>query len=69
MTAEINTIAHLEACIGVPSLGIKMKVIDHIDAQASDWISASSLAFLGWQSSDGQWTNCEGQRGGHSYFC
>lgn len=53
MPAEIKTIADLEACIGVPSLGIKMKVIDHIDAQASDWISASSLAFLGSQTSNG----------------
>jgi predicted pyridoxine 5'-phosphate oxidase superfamily flavin-nucleotide-binding protein len=47
MTDVITTVEQLEACIGAPSLGVKMKVIDHLDTLAARWIEQSPLAFLG----------------------
>ncbi len=47
MTDTIMTVAELEACIGVSSLGTQMKIIDHIDSGAAAWIGAAPLAFVG----------------------
>ncbi len=43
---EIATVDALEACIGVAGLPVKMKVIEHIDAQAIGWLKDSPLAFI-----------------------
>ncbi|MEM6900632.1 MAG: pyridoxamine 5-phosphate oxidase [Pseudomonadota bacterium] len=62
--ATITTIAELEDCIGVAGTGVKMKVIDHVDSAAADWISKSTLAFVGWQTSSGpNATIAGGERG------
>lgn len=53
MTDTIASIDQLEAAIGAPPLGVKMKIIDHLDASAADWISQSTLAFVGIGKSDG----------------
>ncbi|MCW5758696.1 MAG: pyridoxamine 5'-phosphate oxidase family protein [Phenylobacterium sp.] len=53
MTGTIATVAEMEACLGVPPLGVKMKVIDHLDDQARAWIAASRLAFVGVAGPDG----------------
>jgi predicted pyridoxine 5'-phosphate oxidase superfamily flavin-nucleotide-binding protein len=49
----ISTVAELEACIGAPPLGVKMKVIDHLDDGAVGWIAQSPLAFVGVSAADG----------------
>ena len=53
MTDVIASIDQLEAAIGAPMLGVKMKIIDHLDAGAADWIAQSTLAFIGVGKSDG----------------
>lgn len=53
MTEAIATIAQLEATIGTPPLGVKMKIIDHLDDAAADWIAQSTLAFVGIGKIDG----------------
>ncbi|MCC7267321.1 MAG: pyridoxamine 5'-phosphate oxidase family protein [Caulobacteraceae bacterium] len=52
MTA-IASVPELEACIGAAGLPVKMKIIDHLDAAARQWIAASPLAFIGVGSKDG----------------
>lgn len=47
MQNTIASIPQLEACLGLASLGVKMKIIDHLDGAAAGWIAASSIAFLG----------------------
>ncbi|HOY78470.1 MAG TPA: pyridoxamine 5'-phosphate oxidase family protein [Hyphomonadaceae bacterium] len=49
----IVSIAQLEATIGAPPLGVKMKIIDHLDDAAADWIAQSTLAFIGIGKPDG----------------
>lgn len=53
MTDAIASIAQLEATIGAPPLGVKMKIIDHLDDAAADWIAQSTLAFVGIGKPDG----------------
>ncbi len=53
MTDRIASIEQLEATVGTPPLGVKMKVIDHLDASAADWIAQSTLAFVGVGKTDG----------------
>jgi predicted pyridoxine 5'-phosphate oxidase superfamily flavin-nucleotide-binding protein len=43
----ISSVAALEAILGSPPLGVRMKIIDHLDQTATDWIAASPLAFVG----------------------
>jgi predicted pyridoxine 5'-phosphate oxidase superfamily flavin-nucleotide-binding protein len=43
----IATIDQLEAVVGKSALGVRMKIIDHIDATAAKWIDASTIAFIG----------------------
>ncbi|WP_337188822.1 pyridoxamine 5'-phosphate oxidase family protein [Phenylobacterium sp.] len=45
--SAITTVEALEACIGAAGLPVKMKIIDHLDAQARRWIAESPLAFVG----------------------
>ena len=45
MTEAIATIEQLEATIGTAPLAVKMKIIDHLDNAAADWIAQSTLAF------------------------
>ncbi len=52
MSKVVTSIAALEAAVGVPGLGVKMKVIDHLDEMAARWIAASPLAFAGAQAGD-----------------
>ena len=47
MTHLVSTISELEACVGAAGLPVKMKIIDHLDAEAAHWIAASPLAFVG----------------------
>lgn len=53
MSATISSIPQLEACVGVAGLPVKMKIIDHLDASAADWIAASPIAFVGLAGPDG----------------
>ena len=53
MTDAIASIDQLEATIGAPPLGVKMKIIDHLDDAAADWIAQSTLAFVGIGKPDG----------------
>lgn len=53
MTDAITTLEQLEAVIGEPPLGVKMKIIDHLDASAAEWLAASTLAFVGIGKPDG----------------
>ncbi len=43
----IASIQALEDCIGVAGTPVKMKIIDHLDETAADWIAASPFVFLG----------------------
>lgn len=49
----IQTIAELEACMGVAGLPVKMKVIDHVDLQAAAWLKDSPLAFVAFAKAGG----------------
>jgi uncharacterized protein len=53
MTEAIATIEQLEATIGTAPLAVKMKIIDHLDNAAADWIAQSTLAFVGIGKMDG----------------
>jgi hypothetical protein len=53
MPAHISSIQELEACVGAPTLGVKMKIIDHLDAAAARWIAASPIGFLGFARGQG----------------
>lgn len=53
MPDAISTLQQLEACVGVAGLGVKMKIIDHLDAAAAKWIAASPIAFLGLAEAEG----------------
>lgn len=53
MTDTIGSTAQLEALIGAAPLPVKMKIIDHLDACAAEWIAASTLAFVGIGKPDG----------------
>jgi predicted pyridoxine 5'-phosphate oxidase superfamily flavin-nucleotide-binding protein len=46
MSDIISTIGELEAVVGAAPLPVKMKIIDHLDAAAAEWIAASPLAFI-----------------------
>lgn len=37
----VGSIAELEGCLGTPSLGAKLKAIDHLDSHARRWISVA----------------------------
>ncbi|NBB15620.1 pyridoxamine 5-phosphate oxidase [Caulobacter sp. SLTY] len=50
---RIVSVAELETCIGVAGLGVKMKIIDHLDETAAGWIAASPIAFIGVATEDG----------------
>ena len=64
MTDIIATVSDLEACLGAPPLGVQMKVIDHIDAKAQDWIAASPLAFVGFADDHGTRVTIAGGKAG-----
>lgn len=49
----IDTLEDLEACIGVAALPVKMKIIDHLDAEAARWLASSPLAFVAIGGPDG----------------
>lgn len=53
MSDRIASIEHLEAIIGTPALGVKMKIIDHLDASADIWLGQTTLAFIGIGKPDG----------------
>ncbi len=53
MQETIATIEQLEAIIGTAPLGVKMKIIDHLDDAAGEWIAQSTLAFVGVGKMDG----------------
>ncbi|WP_312160947.1 pyridoxamine 5'-phosphate oxidase family protein [Phenylobacterium sp.] len=53
MSDTISSIAQLEDCVGAAGLPVKMKIIDHLDASAADWIAASPVAFVGLGGADG----------------
>ncbi len=53
MSNTIATLEDLEAVIGSAPLGVKMKIIDHLDASATAWLAASTLAFVGIGKPDG----------------
>jgi predicted pyridoxine 5'-phosphate oxidase superfamily flavin-nucleotide-binding protein len=53
MSDTISSISQLEDCIGAAGLPVKMKIIDHLDATAAQWIGASPVAFVGLGSADG----------------
>ena len=63
MTDRLTTIAALEAVVGVAPLGVKMKIIDHLDRGAADWIARSPIAFVGFASPDGPRACLAGARG------
>jgi len=47
MTVTIATVADLEACVGAAGAPVKMKIIDHLDAAAVQWLQSAPVAFLG----------------------
>ena len=53
MNDVISTIPELEACVGAAGLPIKMKIIDHLDAEAARWIAAAPLGFVAAGGPDG----------------
>lgn len=53
MTDAITTVEELEAVIGIAPPPVKMKIIDHMDETAADWIAASTLVFVGIGKADG----------------
>lgn len=64
MSATISSISQLEACVGVAGLPVKMKIIDHLDASAAQWIGASPIAFVGLAGADGPSVRVAGGRAG-----
>jgi predicted pyridoxine 5'-phosphate oxidase superfamily flavin-nucleotide-binding protein len=61
---RIASVAALEAVIGVAGLGVKMKIIDHLDATAAGWIAASPFLFLGIGSEDSPTATAAGGQAG-----
>lgn len=53
MQDAIKTIEELEAVIGSAPPPVKMKIIDHMDDTAAEWIAASTLVFVGIGKADG----------------
>lgn len=54
MSDHITTVQQVEAAIGgAPALGVKMKIIDHLDASADAWLGQTTLAFIGIGKPDG----------------
>jgi uncharacterized protein len=50
----VSTVQELEACIGAPNIGVKMKTIDHMEEHATAWIAAAPLLSLITRSKDGR---------------
>jgi predicted pyridoxine 5'-phosphate oxidase superfamily flavin-nucleotide-binding protein len=50
----VSTVQELEACIGAPNIGVKMKTIDHMEDHATGWIAAAPLLSLITRSKDGR---------------
>lgn len=50
----VSTVQELEACIGAPSIGVKMKTLDHMEDHATGWIGAAPLLSLITRSKDGR---------------
>lgn len=50
----VSTIQELEACIGAPNIGVKMKTIDHMEDHATGWIAAAPLLSLITRGKDGR---------------
>lgn len=53
MADRISTIADLEAVVGTAPLGVRMKIIDHLDKGAAEWIARSPIAFAGFGAANG----------------
>lgn len=49
----LTSIADIEAVIGKPATPVLMKVIDHIDAHAMQWLAASSIGFFAFSQQGG----------------
>jgi predicted pyridoxine 5'-phosphate oxidase superfamily flavin-nucleotide-binding protein len=64
MTDRISTIAALEEIVGTAPLGVKMKIIDHLDRGAADWIARAPIAFVGFATADGPRVCLAGGQGG-----
>ncbi|MCC6921297.1 MAG: hypothetical protein IT548_19050 [Alphaproteobacteria bacterium] len=64
MTDRISTIAALEGVVGTAPLGVKMKIIDHVDRGAADWIARSPIGFIAFASPDGPRACLAGGKGG-----
>lgn len=45
-SSRITDIPALEACLGTPSTSVLMKVIDHIDEGAAQWLAQSPIGFV-----------------------
>lgn len=60
----ITSVEALEDHIGVAGLGVKMKIIDHLDQTATDWIAASPFVFLGIGGEDGPTATAAGGQAG-----
>ena len=50
----VSTVQELEACIGAPNIGVKMKTIDHMEDHATGWIAAAPLLSLITRGKDGR---------------
>jgi len=50
----VSTVDELEACIGAPSIGVKMKTIDHMEEHATGWIAGAPLLSLITRGKDGR---------------
>jgi predicted pyridoxine 5'-phosphate oxidase superfamily flavin-nucleotide-binding protein len=60
----ITSVKALEDRIGVAGLGVKMKIIDHLDQTATGWIAASPFVFLGIGGEDGPTATAAGGAAG-----
>ena len=60
----ITSVKALEDRIGVAGLGVKMKIIDHLDETATGWIAASPFVFLGIGGEDGPTATAAGGAAG-----
>lgn len=50
----VSTVQELEACIGAPNIGVKMKTIDHMEDHATGWVAAAPLLSLITRGKDGR---------------
>lgn len=64
MTDQIDNVAALEACIGKAAGPADLKVIDHLDEGAREWIAASPLVFAAFGHGDGVATTLGGGQPG-----